>query len=248
MNVLSSIGEFTYFAWQAFIAALVAIAKPGPWLQQLYAVLIGALPLATVTGIALGAVVWMHTHAALARTGAVDYLPTVLAAAVLLELAPIGAGLIVAARTGASLGAELGAMKLGEQIDALELLGLPPMRVLVGPRVLACIIALPLLHVFIAALALLSGYAAENIVGHTNWLKFQTASLKELYPHEIIPAAMKTMVFGFLIGAAGCYHGMRAQGGTEGVGKAATAGVVMACLLVLAADVLLVGLIQALIN
>lgn len=248
MNLLSSIGEFTHYAWQACVAALVAIAKPGPWLQQLYAVLIGALPLATVTGIALGAVVWMHTHAALARTGAVDYLPTVLAAAVLLELAPIGAGLIVAARTGASLGAELGAMKLGEQIDALELLGLPPMRVLVGPRVLACIIALPLLHVFIAALALLSGYAAENIVGHTNWLKFQTASLKELYPHEIIPAAMKTMVFGFLIGVAGCYHGMRAQGGTEGVGKAATAGVVMACLLVLAADVLLVGLIQAVLQ
>ena len=151
--------------------------------------LIGALPLGTVAGIALGAVVWMHTHAALARTGAVEYLPTVLAAAVLLELAPIGAGLIVAARTGASLGAELGAMKLGEQLDALELLGLPPMRVLVGPRVLACVLALPLLHVYIAALALFSGYVAENMVGHTNWLKFQTASLKELYPQDVIRPA-----------------------------------------------------------
>ena len=104
--------------------------------------LIGALPLGIVAGIALGAVVWMHTYSVLKRTGTEDYLPTVLAAAVLLELAPIGAGLIVAARTGASLGAELGAMKLGEQLDALELLGLPPMRVLVGPRVLACIVAL----------------------------------------------------------------------------------------------------------
>src|SRR6185503_14366705 len=153
VNTFAAVGEFAYFAWQAFVAAVLSALKPGAWLQQLYSVLIGAL--------ALGTVVWMHTHAALARTGAVDYLPTVLAAAVLLELAPIGAGLIVAARTGASLGAELGAMKLGEQLDALELLGLPPMRVLVGPRVLACVLALPLLHVYIAALALLSGYVAE---------------------------------------------------------------------------------------
>jgi phospholipid/cholesterol/gamma-HCH transport system permease protein len=247
LNSLAAIGEFANFAWQALMAAVAAVVRPGPWLLQLYNVLIGALPLGTVTGIALGAVVWMHTYAALSRTGAVDYLPTVLAVAVLLELAPIGAGLIVAARTGASLGAELGAMKLGEQLDALELLGLPPMRVLVGPRVLACIVALPLLHIYIAALALVSGFVAENMVGSTNWLKFQTASLKELYPEDVIPAGLKTMVFGFLIGVAGCYYGMRAEGGTEGVGKAATAGVVAACLLVLAADVLLVGLIRALV-
>jgi phospholipid/cholesterol/gamma-HCH transport system permease protein len=207
--------------------------------------LIGALPLGFVAGIALGAVVWMHTHAVLARTGTADYLPTVLAAAVLLELAPIGAGLIVAARTGAALGAELGAMKLGEQIDALEMLGISPVRVLVGPRVLACMIALPLLHIFISALALLSGFAAENLVGSTNWLKYQSACLRELYPNEVIPAALKTIVFGYFIGVAGCFAGIRAHGGTEGVGRAATQGVVTACLLVLASDVLLVGIIQA---
>lgn len=247
VTTFAAVGEFAHFTWLAFEATLVAVLKPGAWLQQLYGVLIGALPLGTVAGLALGAVVWMHTHATLSRFGAVDLLPTVLAAAVLLELAPIGAGLIVAARTGASLGAELGAMKLGEQLDALELLGLPPMRVLVGPRVLACVVALPLLHVYIAALALLSGYVAENVVGHTSWLKFQTASFEKLYPEDVIPAGLKTAVFGFLIGVAGCYHGMRAGGGTEGVGRAATAGVVTACLLVLGADVLLVGLIQALL-
>ena len=87
-NLLASIGEFTHFAWQALVASVVSVVKPGPWLQQLYAVLVGSLPLGTVAGIALGAVVWMHTHAALARTGALITLPTVLAAAVLLELAP----------------------------------------------------------------------------------------------------------------------------------------------------------------
>src|SRR5205085_6181802 len=130
--------------------------RPGWWVRPLYGMVVGGLPLAAVTGVALGVVIWLHTRDVLARTGtgAVEYLPTVLAAAVLLELAPIGAGLIVAARTGASLGAELGAMKLGEQLDALELLGLPPMRVLIGPRVLACVFALPLLHIYIAVLAL----------------------------------------------------------------------------------------------
>lgn len=245
---LAAIGELTVFTGQCVVAAAQSVLRPGRWLPQLYAVFVGALPLGLVAGVALGAVVWMHTYSALVRTGAVDYLPTVLAAAVLLELAPIGAGLIVAARTGASLGAELGAMKLGEQLDALELLGLPPMRELIGPRVLACIIALPLLHVFIATIALASGFAAENVVGNTSWLKFQTASMKELYLTDVLPAALKTTVFGLLIGVAGCFHGVRASGGTEGVGRAATAGVVLACLLVLMADVLLVGLIRAVIG
>jgi phospholipid/cholesterol/gamma-HCH transport system permease protein len=241
-----TLGDFAHFALQALAAALGAFGRPRSLLRQCYSVLIGALPLGLVAGIALGAVVWMHTHSVLARTGTADYLPTVLAAAVLLELAPIGAGLIVAARTGASFGAELGSMRLSEQIDALEMLGIPPMRELVGPRVLACMIALPLLHVFISALALASGFVAENVVAHSTWLKYQTAALREVYPQDVIPAALKTIVFGYLVGVAGCFFGMRAQGGTEGVGRAATNGVVVSCLLVMAADVVLVGLIQLL--
>jgi phospholipid/cholesterol/gamma-HCH transport system permease protein len=243
---LQSLGDFAHFALRALVAAFGAFGRPRSLLRQCYSVLIGALPLGLVAGIALGAVVWMHTHSVLARTGTADYLPTVLAAAVLLELAPIGAGLIVAARTGASFGAELGSMRLSEQIDALETLGVPPMRELVGPRVLACMIALPLLHIFIAALALASGFVAENVVSHATWLKYETAALRELYPQDVIPAALKTIVFGYLIGVAGCFFGIRAHGGTEGIGRAATNGVVVSCLLVMAADVVLVGLIQLL--
>jgi phospholipid/cholesterol/gamma-HCH transport system permease protein len=198
-----------------------------------------------VAGVTLGAVVWMHTHTGLDRTGTGDYLPTILAAVVLLELAPIGAGLIVAARTGSSLGAELGAMRVGEQIDALEMLGVSPMKTLVGPRVLACMIALPMLHIVIATLAILSGYVAESLASNTNWLKYQTACLKELYPSDVIPAGLKTIVFGFLIGTSACYRGLRAEGGAEGVGQAATSAVVLSCLLVLTADMLLVRAIQA---
>lgn len=246
LQSLEHLGRLAHFAFLALPAALRSVLFPARVYRQLYEVLMGALPLAVVTGITLGAVVWMHTHSILQKTGTAEYLPTVLAAAVLLELAPIGAGLIVAARTGAALAAEIGSMKNTEQIDALELLGVSPVKQLVGPRVLACMLALPLLEVLVAGIALFSGYLAENLVGHTTWAKYQHACLKELSWHEVIPAGAKTIVFGFLIGVAGCFHGMHAEGGTEGVGRATTKGVVAACLLVLASDILLVGLIRVL--
>jgi phospholipid/cholesterol/gamma-HCH transport system permease protein len=247
LAALVAIGEFSYFALRAFLAALTALGRPGALLQQIYSILLGALPLGIVAGVSLGAVIWMHTHSLLAQFNAAEFLPTALAAAVLLELAPIGAGLIVSARTGASLGAELGAMRLSEQLDAMEMVGVPPMRELIGPRVLACMIALPLLHVLIAALAILSGFLAENLIAHTTWLKYETLALMQLRAEDVIPAALKTVVFGYLIGVAGCFYGMRAEGGTEGVGRAATSGVVASCLLVMAADVILVALIQMLL-
>lgn len=246
LSTFSGIGDFAFFTGRTCLSALSAMAHPGLLFRQVYTVLIGALPLAIVTGIALGAVVWMHTHSVLARYGSSDFLPTALAAAVLLELAPLGAGLIVAARTGSSLGAELGAMKINEQIDALEMLGVSSQRILVGPRVLACMIGLPILNIFIASLALLSGYLAEQMAGGMNALLYQSACLRELSAREVIPATLKTPIFGFLIGAAGCYQGFKAEGGTEGVGHAATSAVVTASLLVIAADVLLVGLIRVL--
>lgn len=242
--ILDRIGVFTHFAGRSLTVAMQSFAWPGKLIRQIHAVLIGALPLGFAAGIALGAVVWMHTHSVLARYGSTDFLPTALAAAVLLELAPLGAGLIVAARTGSSLGAELGAMKINEQIDALEMLGVSAQRELVGPRVLACIISLPIMHIFISALALLSGYLAEQMSGGMNAMLYQSACLRELNAREVIPAGLKTLVFGFLIGTAGCYHGMRADGGTEGVGRAATSAVLAASLLVIVSDVLLVGLIQ----
>ncbi len=244
---LEWIGFATAFAVRAAPAAAHALARPREWLRPLYNVVIGGLPLAAVTGLALGVVIWLHTRDVLARTGtgAVEYLPTFLAAAVLLELAPVGAGLIVAARTGASLGAELAAMRVSEQIDALELLGVSPVRRLVGPRVLACVLAVPVLHVLIAATALGSGFVAESLTGATTFLKYDTAALRELVLQDVIPAGLKTLAFGFVVGAVGCYIGMNPRDGAEGVGRAATDSVVACSLLVLVADVLLVLAIKA---
>jgi phospholipid/cholesterol/gamma-HCH transport system permease protein len=212
-------------------------------------VLIGSLPLALTAGAAIGGVVWLHlrvTLVAVAGPGATIYLPQALALAVILEFAPLGAGLIVAGRTGASLGAGIGAMTLTEQIDALEAHGLSPMRELTAPRVLACILALPLLTVFIAVAALIAGWLAEAFGGTLTARQFFNECLRVLTLEDAVPATLKTVVFGWLIGASGCYFGMHARGGAEGVGKAATAGVVASLFLVLISDVVLVKLIQVL--
>ena len=137
-------------------------------------------------------------------------------------------------------------MRLTEQIDALEVLGLSPLRELVAPRLLACMLSLPLLTLFIMYLALGSGYLAEALGGSLSWTQYRTECLRVLALRDVLPATLKTVAFGFLIGVVGCYHGMNARGGTEGVGRAATGGVVGSIFLVLVADVVLVKLIQLL--
>jgi phospholipid/cholesterol/gamma-HCH transport system permease protein len=247
LDPLEHFGQFAYFGFRALLSTPRALLRLRELARQLYAILIGALPLGIAAGGALGAVVWMHLRGALvnvAGPGAAAYLPQAQALAVVLEFAPLGAGLIVAGRSGASLGAELGSMRLTEQIDALEVLGLSPLRELVGPRVLACMLALPPLTIVIAYLAILSGYAAEAVGGNMTFIAYKNATLGVLYPNDVIPAVLKTVAFGFLIGITGCYFGMAATGGTEGVGRAATRSVVTSIFLVLVSNVFLVKLIQ----
>jgi phospholipid/cholesterol/gamma-HCH transport system permease protein len=246
LDALETLGNALQFAVRALGAAPFSVLRFREFSRQLYHVLWGALPLAVAAGLALGVVTWIHLHEILItfNLDAVRLLPKFLAVAVVLEFAPIGAGFIVAGRSGASLGAELGSMRLTEQIDALEVLGLSPMRHLVGPRVLACMVALPLLTVFIGFLALAGSYGAEALGGNLHWSEYQRLWLSNLRWHTIIPATLKTVVFGYLIAVTGCYCGMNASAGTEGVGRAATRGVVGSIFLVLVSNVLLVKAIQ----
>jgi phospholipid/cholesterol/gamma-HCH transport system permease protein len=249
MNTLVGLGQFAHFAIRVLVALPSVLRRPRDFLLQFYLVLSGALPLAVTAGVAIGVVVWMHLRGSLQSVGgpgAVQYLPQALALAVVLEFAPISAGLLVAGRSGASLGAELGSMRETEQVDALEALGQSPLHLLAAPRVLACVLALPLLTVFIAYLALFAGFAAEAVGGSLSGRQYVSEVLRVLTLHDVVPATLKTSVFGFLIGCAGCYHGLNASGGTEGVGRAATRGVVASIFLVLVADILLVRAIQLL--
>jgi phospholipid/cholesterol/gamma-HCH transport system permease protein len=250
LHLLEMLGHHVHFAFRALGSLPYALVRrPGAVVVQLYHIFLGALPLALAGGIAVGAVIWMHGRKPLKAVGgpeAVTVLPQALALVVVLELAPIVAGLIAAGRSGASLGAELGSMRQTEQIDALEMLGVSPMRELVGPRVLACMVALPLLTIFIVMAALGAGLAAELLAGSMSVTQYQIASLKPLHVRDVVPSLLKTVAFGFLIGVTGCRAGLLAEGGTEGVGRAATRGVVVSIFLVLLADVVLVMLTQLL--
>lgn len=248
LNGLTALGRHFHFAWKvAFALPGALFRRPGSVSVQLSQIFVGALPLALAGGVAVGAVIWMHGRQPLRAVGgqeAARVLPQALALIVVLELAPIVAGLIVAGRSGASLAAELGSMRLTEQLDALEMLGVQPERELVGPRVLACVVALPLLTGFIMTTALAAGLAAEMLAGTMTPTQYHAAYVKAIELRDLVPSLSKTMVFGFLVGAAGCQAGLNATGGTEGVGRAATRGVVRSIFLVLLADVVLVLVIQ----
>jgi phospholipid/cholesterol/gamma-HCH transport system permease protein len=243
LTLLEATGRYTHFAAKALPAAVESALRPGDVLRQLYSILLGALPLAGVTGLALGVVVWIHMRGVIGPQY-VHQVPEYLALAVVLEFAPLGAGLIVAGRSGASLGAELGSMKLTEQIDALEVLGQSPMRLLVGPRVLACMLTLPVLTVYVAVLSIGSSWLAEMVGGTLSWTQYRQDVFRSLSPAKMIPATLKTVVFGYLVAVTGCYCGMTADGGTEGVGRAATRGVVLSIFAVMLSNVVLVKLIQ----
>jgi phospholipid/cholesterol/gamma-HCH transport system permease protein len=240
---LANWGRCIHFAARSLGAALVSVSRPAELPRQLYVILIGSLPLGLVTGLAVGMVVWIHLNGVISREY-IRKVPEYLALAVVLEFAPLSAGLVVAGRSGASLGAELGSMRLTEQIDALEVMGLSTVQELVGPRVLACMLTLPLLTIFIAFVAIGSSFLAEMVGGTLSWSQYQTDVLRGLTEGKAVPATLKTVVFGFLVGVTGCYAGMTVEGGTEGVGRAATRGVVGSILLVLISNVVLVKLIQ----
>jgi len=247
LDPLAALGEACHFAIRATLAMPSVLLRPRELLVQLYRVLVGAVPLGVVAGVAIGTVVWMQLRGVLQTVGgpgAVQYLPQGLSLSVVLVLGPVISGLLAGARTGAALGAELGSMRLTEQIDALEVLGLSPLRELVAPRVAACMIALPVMTTFTVYLALGTGLVGEVAGGGMTARQYVNECLRVLSLGDVLPAISKTMAYGYLIGLAGCWHGMSTHGGTEGVGRAATRGVVSSLFAVLVAEVVLTRLIK----
>ncbi|MGC8643663.1 MAG: MlaE family ABC transporter permease [Isosphaeraceae bacterium] len=192
----------------------------------------------------VGLVTWFQTHRLLVANGAEAVLPSFLAVAVVVELGPVLAGLLVAGRMGAGLAAELGSMILNEEIEARTVLGADPVPSLVAPRAIACALAVPLLTVIIDISALLGALAAELTAGKLSPELFWHDSLTFLQLSDVILATLKTAVFGLLVGIVGCWTGLNADRSTEAVGRAATRGVVRSTLAVFAANAILVPCIQ----
>lgn len=241
-------GRFVGFAVRV-VAAMpgVLVNRPGELVRQFDRVAWGGMPVVLAAGTSVGLVTWLQVRRLLATYGAEENLPSVLAAAVLVETGPVLASLLVAGRMGAGLGAEIGSMTMTEEVEAREVLGAATIGSLVAPRALACALAVPLLTILLDASALLGGLAAELLGGSLSARAFQSRSLDFLKLSDVIPATLKTAVFGLLVGLVGCWTGLHADRSTEAVGHAATQGVVRSMLAVFAANVVLVPTIQALL-
>ena len=243
LGLLAWVGDVALFGGRALSTAVVPPYEFKETWRQVFEIGWRSLPLVALSGFAVGVVLSMHTRASLERFGAEAMIPAALAIALIRETGPLSAGLLVAGRVGAGIGAELGAMKVTEQIDALEAVAVDSFKFLAVTRILACIIAMPLLTTAMDFAGILGGYVAESsISGMSAQLYFHRAfSLIEF--SDFVPATLKTAAFGFIIGTVASYLGFTTSRGTEGVGRASTSSVVLASICIILVNVVLVKLI-----
>lgn len=202
-----------------------------------------SLPLILSSGLALGFVMTMHTRSELIKFGASAWIPQLQSLAFFVEVGPLVAGLLLAGRVGAAMGASLAEMRATEQIDAIEALSVDSFKLLVIPRVLACLLALPLLTTFMDFCGVLSGFLSEHFFSHISLQLYITRAFHGMAWSNFIPPTLKTAVFGFIIGTVSCFFGYNASESAEGVRKAATSSVVISSLFIIVADVILVKII-----
>lgn len=249
MSCLENLGRFVDFGVRVLVAIPLSLAtRPGDVVAQFERVAIQSLPIVLGAGVSVGLVTWFQTHRILAAHGAESTLPSFLGVVVLVEIGPMLAGLLVASRMGAGLAAELGSMNLNEEIEARIILGSDPSLRLVAPRALACAVAVPLLTVVIDAAALGGGLAAELVAGSLSPAVYGNRAMDFLRLSDIVPATLKTGLFGFLVGLVGCWTGLNAGRSSEAVGRAATSGVVRSILAVFAANVVVVPIVQIILD
>ena len=210
------------------------------FLRQCFQIGNKSLPLISITGIIIGLVLTIQSRPVLIRFGAVTLLPGMVAISLIREMGPVITALLCAGKIGSGIGAELGSMKVTEQIDAMEVSSTNPMRFLVVTRVLAATLMIPLLILYADALGILGSWVGANIKGDVSLFLFFSQAFAHIKFMDFLPAVIKSFFFGAAIGLVGCYKGYNAGRGTESVGIAANSAVVLASLLVIIIDMVAV--------
>jgi len=237
------VGEFGVFTARIVKGIVTPPYEFREFLRQLDSIGAKSLPLIALAGAATGVVLSLQTRDSLTRFGAKSLLPAVIVFSLIKETGPIITGLVASGRVGAGIGAELGSMKVTEQIDAMEASAIDPHKFLASTRVLAAIVALPLLTVVADFCGIFAGWIATTLAEPTSLRLFLSNGFRSVTFDDILPPTLKTSIFGFIIGIVSSFQGMRTKGGTEGVGRSATGSVVLSSLLIILADVILVRLI-----
>ncbi|MCX6257448.1 MAG: ABC transporter permease [Bacteroidia bacterium] len=217
------------------------------FLRQCFQIGYKSLPLISVTGIIMGLVLAIQARPSLAQFGAVSMLPGMVAISLIREMGPVITALICAGKIGSGMGAELGSMKVTEQIDAMEVSSTNPIRFLVVTRVLAATLMVPFLVIYADALGITGSWAGANIRGDVTFVLFFSQAFSQIRFIDFLPALAKSFFFGAVIGIVGCYKGYNAGRGTESVGVAANSAVVLASLLLIITDLIAVQITDMLL-
>lgn len=237
---LNETGEIARFTGRFFREATKPRQEFQEFLRQCYWIGYKSLPLVAVTAFIMGLVLTIQSRPTLVEFGAQSLLPAMVAVSLVREISPVITALICAGKIGSGMGAELGSMKVTEQIDSMEVSGTNPFKYLIVTRVLATTLMLPVLSSLSNAISLYGGYLGVNIRGVVSWNLYWTQVFNALSFGDVVPSLIKTFFFGFAIAIVGCYQGFNSKKGTEGVGRSANAAVVMASLMVFIIDLIAV--------
>jgi len=235
-SFLIEIGELSYFAGRFFKEAFSRPFEFKELLRQCFNMGNRSLLLVGVTGFILGLVFTLQSRPTLMEFGAESWMPSMVSISIVREIGPVIIALICAGKISSGIGAELGSMRVTEQIDAMEVSGTNPFKYLVVTRIMAATLMLPLLIIFGDAIALVGSAVIEYLKGDVSFLLYFNKVTKALKFSDIIPATSKSFFFGFAIGLVGCYKGYYCKKGTVGVGEASNSAVVYASMLLFIID------------
>ena len=239
-TLLSETGNVTRFIGRFFIEVFKPVYEYKEFFKQCFYIGYKSVPLVVITAFIMGLVITIQSRPTLVEFGAEAWLPKMVSVSLVREIVPVITALICAGKIGSGIGAELGSMKVTEQIDAMEVSGTNPYKYLVVTRVLATTFMIPVLVVMADAISLYGGYLGTNIRGVVSWNLYWNQVFDTLAFSDILPSIAKTFFFGFAIGIIGCYKGYNLSKETEGVGQSANSAVVISSLLVFVLDLVAV--------
>lgn len=232
----AEIGDMAYFAGRFFKELFRRPYEFKELIRQCYNMGNRSLFLVLVTGFIIGLVFTLQSRPTLLEFGAVSYMPSMISFSIVREIGPVITALICAGRIGSGIGAELGSMKVTEQIDAMEVSGTNPFKYLVVTRILAVTLMLPLLVILGDAVALIGSAIVEYLKGGVSFTLYFHKAFNPMNFSDVIPATIKTVLFGFAIGLVGTYKGYNCAKGTVGVGEASNSAVVYSSMLIFIID------------
>ena len=241
---LDETGRITRFTAKFFKEFLFPPYEFKEVLRQSYEIGFRSLSLVSLTAFIIGLVLTLQSRPTLIEFGAESLLPSMVGISLIREIGPVVTALICAGKIGSGIGAELGSMKVTEQIDAMEVSGTNPFKYLVVTRVVSSTLTIPVLIILGDAIALYGSYLAVNIKGSVSFILFFKLVFESLEFTDLIPALIKTFFFGFAIGIIGCYKGFSTVKGTAGVGRSANSAVVISSILVFVIDLIAVQVTQ----